>query len=119
MVNNTRYSNGLKEIEIQNEINDHFRRTYFHSTNLIHERRNLLSNVKQNRARRGCSGVVCRRFRRRISACCNTALHALFPVGISSRCAYVRDFRDVIDMFNNKLTAFFGGAFICGGNGGT
>jgi hypothetical protein len=76
--------------------------TYFHSTSLMHERRNLLSKVKQNSARRGCSGVVCRRLRRRISACCNTALQALLPVGISSRCA-----------------AFFGGAFICGGNGGT
>ena len=53
----------------------------------MHERRNLLSKVKQNKARRGCSGVVCRRLRRRISACCNTALQALLPVGISSRCA--------------------------------
>ncbi len=31
---------------------------YFHSTNLIHVRRNLLSSDKQNNARRGCSGVV-------------------------------------------------------------
>lgn len=61
--------------------------TYFHSTSLMQVRRNLLSSVIQNRARRGCSGVVWRRLRLRISACCKTVLHALFPVGISSRCA--------------------------------
>jgi hypothetical protein len=91
IVNSTKYSKGLEYNLRRKKTTDIRNRniifTYFHSTNLIHVRRNGLSSDKQNNARRGCSGVVCRRLRRRISACCNTALHALLPVGISSRCA--------------------------------
>lgn len=87
IVNSTRYSKGLDERFIGNVCWLKKSSTHFHSTNLIHVRRNLLSSVRQKRARRGCSGVAWRRLRLRISACCKTVLHALLPVGISSRCA--------------------------------
>ena len=86
IVKSTRYSNGLGRTWRVRESSA-WPSAYFHSTSLMQVRRSWLSSVRQNRARRGCSGVVCRRFRRRISACCSTALQALLPVGISKRCA--------------------------------
>ncbi len=87
IVSSTKYSKGLEENIWKKRNFLEEIPSYFHSTNFIHVRRNLLSSDKQNNARRGCSGVTWRRLRRRISACCKTVLHALLPVGISSKCA--------------------------------